>query len=364
MSVLAIGTVSGSLAAFGLHSHHLRLLAGAPSKLSAIAPLLSGRVVLVFLVTLPVAAIATALLAAGASGMFLILFVATASQASQAMLVPVLAEGRYGRVAWVNLADKGTFGLALGAAALTQQVGDVALITSFGLGNLIGALVSATSWASPSTLARMLTSTRLPRPWALESVWLGASSGSFAAQGLDVPLARAVDTQVAGQYAAVSRWNAPIVLLSAAAATVVLRDAPRSTDDRAAIVSAARLVKWPLALVCLLSLAGSMAAYMFTDSILGQAYDDSRMGAVVLIAAAPLNFLNQVLYNLLIGRKRDRWAGTVSIAVVTLQLIVLVPGLTYLVGSPGPAYALALTQLALFVGYSAGVLQFSGKGEA
>lgn len=338
-TISAVGTTAGAFSAFGVNSHHIRLLASGQRLLSQVIDEFVGRVCIAGVLAAIVGILLVSAQRMSIPGLFTIIMLATASQLEQCALVPLFADGRYREISWITAADKTVFVLCSLGLLSGSWLSPVTFCAAFAIGNLVGTACACRTWLSMSVLPRRVPG--LARMWRLygQSHWVGFAQVSFSAQQLDIPVARLASPGVAtGQYAAVARWSQPIVLLASAAGSTTLRDASLAQNDREAIETVRRTVRRPFALATALAVLAAIGAYAATPLILGSGYSGSRVPAVILLLGAPFSFLSQVFINLLVARHNEKAAGLGAAVLVALQLLAVYP-LTMVAGASGPAIA-------------------------
>jgi len=346
-SILAIGFTAGTVSNFGLNVHHTRILSSEFSALSGLIGAFAGRVISAFLIGSAAGTFASVVGSFSIWSALSTAAVAGASQFTQCMQVPLYAKGSYWIVATANLVDKAAFAAAFSVVVHQGRNSAISLVLCCALGNVVSGSFAAVTWGRSVQWRNVAV--RFPdlRRQYRESGWAGVAGLSFSAQQLDVVAARAVSPgQDAGEYGAVSRWTQPLVMISAATAATVLRDASAASSHEEAFRAAINRARRPFFAVVALALGLAVTTFMFAGLVLGPEYQNSGAPASLLVASTPFSFANQISLNFLLARHQDRRGARWAVVTVAVQLILVAP-LTVALGSAGPALAMLGMQVSL-----------------
>lgn len=198
-------------------------------------------------------------------------------------------------------------------------------------------------------LLSMITRISLVNPWR-GSGRIGISYVCFALQPADVAVVRAsAGPEVAGEYAAVSRWIQPTALLASSLGQAVLPRLSNAGSTRVAVSLLSRL--WPaLVLVVGLATIGALFSSELVSVVLGPAYAESGLALAILMLASPVAFVSQLIYVLLTARGLEGPCARV-VLISTLAAAPAYGLLSVSWGALGAAGAFLSTQLILLLGF-------------
>ncbi len=273
----------------------------------------------------------------------------TANLAVQSSQVILRATGRLGVVAAATVIDRA---IALGVTVLLMAIGwgaVAALPTALGLGLLTDAAICAAATGGRGTLGRFGEITRrvrAPRQWI--GSWAGAQAYGVAGvagslQQLDVTILNALGgASVAGQYGAVSRWTAPLLLPSTAVTQTGMSRAASAPTTAQAF---RRVFEqwWLLALGLGVSVAVAVFAEPLALFVLGDQYANSAHVLAVLAVAVVPTILAQPFAMILQSRGRDG-AVARTLVVSLVVRIGLVAIFAAQLGAMAAAIAVAVQQ--------------------
>lgn len=201
----------------------------------------------------------------------------------------------------------------------------------------------------------------LKHNWAA-SRHLGVFSLAVTASDLDVPIASLSGSAgYAGEFAAVSRWTRPTVVLTGAFLQMAGPRMAGASSGREAWRSV-RSASWLLWLALGASVGLAIIGPQLITVMLGAAYAGSASALVVLSVAAAVTVPTQVLAHFLIQRRHDRAVSRIMVATTAFQLLLVVP-MAQEFGALGLATATLASKLAslgLLAGLAARLRSRSG----
>lgn len=338
-ALYGVALFSATILDFGAATQGMRTLArtGESSEFQRLAPA-RASLTAVFI------ALSVGALTLGVSPVISLLpLVAAAIAFEQFACAPSRARERFAWVSVVLMSDKvSALILFCSIRAFDLLDGDLALMIALASGPMVGTVLAIRDWDHPCA-----TLFKIPRasPWR-GSGHLGVGGLAIGLQSLDIQLMGwSAGPAVAGAYAAVSKWGAPITLLASGVSQASFPAMTTASGSREAEATLRRAQKALLAPIVLLGIMVAIAGDL-VPRVLGDAYTSSvptfRIFAIAIIFVC----VSQPLVTFLQARGQERRVGGIMAFGTAIQL-----GAVLLLARPlgplGGAVAAATAQLAI-----------------
>lgn len=339
-------TLAG-LCDFGLQYFCTREVASGNITPEDVNSKVSMRLVVLALIAVCASAVATVL---GASHSFWILPIMLTAGLGQSLHGTLRGAGLTTMSAFLQLLERFLLLLSWAVLSAVWLDADSALLVGACLSQLVAA--GACRQLTPPAWRLRLRLRPSFNPWRGVGQF-GVYAFFVTMQGFDVALLGIfASSQAAGQYGAVARWVAPLVLLGAAFSSSAAPAFARQKSARDALV-----LLWAVLPILSFAAAACLGVFLFADSIvdlvLGSEYAAAAVVLKILCVAAVLNLVNQPVATFLISRGGERVASAAVVLSVSVQLgaiAVLSPDYGALAAGGASAVAQSIMLCCLWIG--------------